>query len=154
MNSSCPFCSPNVEKAKFAQSENFIAIYNIAPILPGHVLIISKQHINKFMEVNDKHMTELIKFSRQIIRTLSKAFKTDSFNWTLQEGTAAGQTIEHMHIHIIPRQKNDLPEPGDWYPKLNALETEIIDSLHRPRHNDAEMESIVNYLQKIHQTSS
>ncbi len=154
MPSTCPFCSPNIDKSVFAESVNFKAIYNIAPILPGHTLIISNKHISKFMNIEDRLMEELIILSRQVIRTLSKAFKTDSFNWTLQEGAEAGQTIEHMHIHIIPRHKNDLPSPGDWYPELKTHENKIIDSLSRPKLSIPEIQSVVRYLTKIHTNST
>lgn len=150
-HNSCPFCSPHVSKAVFASSENFWGIYNIAPILPGHSLVVPKQHIHKFLLVEDELMTEMVMFSRRVIKILSRAFNTDSFDWTLQEGAAAGQTVEHMHIHIIPRQKKDLPKPGSWYPKLKNMEAEIIDSLSRPRLTTEEMREVVAYLMKVAQ---
>lgn len=150
MNKTCPFCIPNVNASVFAQSENFKAVYNIAPILPGHSLIICNKHISRFMQLEDSVLSEMMVFSRQVICTLSKAFKTDSFNWTLQEGTDAGQTVEHMHIHIIPRRKGDLNTPGDWYPELKKQEAHMLDSFSRPKLNNSEMQSIITYLKKVH----
>lgn len=145
----CPFCSPLVKDACFAESDNFRAVYNLAPILPGHSLIIPKKHISTFLRIDDSLMTEMILFSRKIIRLLNKAFETNSYDWTLQDGIPAGQTIEHFHIHIIPRKTNDLPLPGDWYPlliqKTNALE----DSFTRQKHTKEDMKIIVNKLKAL-----
>ena len=142
----CPFCSPTVQAACFAESENFRAIYNIAPILPGHSLVIPKKHISSFMEIPDNLMTEMIIFSRKIIRVLNQAFGTNSYDWTLQEGIPAGQIIEHMHLHIIPRKTDDLPQPGDWYPLLKQKEDAMIDSFKREKYSKDEMQKIVKKL--------
>lgn len=78
------------------------------------------------------------------------AFHSKAFDWTLQEGEDAGQTIPHLHIHILPRKLNDLPEPGDWYPQLAANQTNLIDSFLRPHHSPEEMEIIVSQLKRIY----
>jgi bis(5'-adenosyl)-triphosphatase len=146
----CPFCLPVVNDSVFAESGNFLAIYNIAPILPGHVLIIPRKHVSRFLEIDDNQMTEMVVFSRKVIKVLEKAFGSKSFNWTIQEGEPAGQTIEHMHLHIIPRQSKDLAEPGDWYPRLIKNESKMIDSLTRPKHTPDEMKKIIQYLRDIY----
>lgn len=140
---------PKAIDSCFAESENFRAIYNLAPILPGHSLIVFKQHISSFLEVPEEYTIEMMQFSRKVIRTLKEAFNTSAFDWTLQEGIEAGQTIEHMHIHIIPRKKGDLPEPGDWYPKLKNTFPETVDSLSRPKHTSEEIKNISAKLNAI-----
>lgn len=145
----CPFCMPSVKKACFAETDNFKAIYNIAPILPGHCLIVPNIHVSSFLDVPDSYMTEMIVFSRKVIKALTKAFNTSSYDWTIQEGIAAGQTIEHMHIHIIPRKTNDLSSPGDWYPRLVEQSEEMLDSLERSKLNDHELKQVVEKLESI-----
>jgi bis(5'-adenosyl)-triphosphatase len=142
----CPFCLPIVLKASFAESDNFRAIYNLAPVLPGHVLIVPKLHICSFLELNDDLTIEMVKFSREIITALMNAFKCESFDWTIQDGKPAGQTIEHLHMHIIPRFTNDMPDPGDWYPAIQENELKIIDSYNRPKLSDAQLEQIIQKL--------
>lgn len=148
-NSNCPFCSVNVNETVFTESENFRAIYNIAPILPGHSLIISKRHLQSLMDLSDSELCEMMTFGRDVVRILLRAFDTSAFNWTVQEGEEAGQTIPHLHMHLIPRERNDLPQPGDWYPLLRKSQSEVIDSDSRPRLTPHEMKEIVNRIKQV-----
>ena len=145
----CPFCNSGIQDFTFFENEKFIAIYNIAPILPGHTLVIPKKHITDFFKLTDEELFEFIKFSRSVIKILSKAFNTEAFNWTLQEKEEAGQSIAHMHIHIIPRKPEDLPHPGDWYPKLKYNINNILDSHKRERLNPDQLNVIVRNLKRI-----
>lgn len=146
----CVFCTNLNNYSIFNSSKNFNAIYNIAPILPGHSLIIPKKHIVSFNELNDDLASELILFSKQIIEGLQKAFQTKEFNFTIQDGTSAGQTIMHLHAHIIPRNPNDLKSPGDWYPKLeDNFYHKAIDSSLRPTISNSELLQITSYLKQL-----
>ena len=68
-----------------------------------------------------------------------EAYGADGFDWTIQGGESAGQTVDHLHLHVIPRKRGDLPSPGDWYPRLRASESEAIDSELRPHLTDTEL---------------
>jgi bis(5'-adenosyl)-triphosphatase len=140
----CPFCEPKVQEAKFAESKNFIAIYNISPILPGHSLIIPKRHIASLMALDDSELCEMMIFSKNIVKILLRAFGVNAFNWTIQEGEEAGQTISHLHLHLIPRKQGDLPQPGDWYPRLRESQSNVIDSEERQRLLPQEMRRVVD----------
>lgn len=142
----CPFCLPTVNKACFAESENFRAIYNIAPIYPGHCLVIPKKHIIRFIELPDCFLAEWAAFTRKIMLVIDAVFHPDGFDFSLQDGPAAGQTVMHTHGHIIPRYMGDAPDPGDWYPRLLKHESDIIDSLARPQITEPEMHRIVEKL--------
>ncbi len=148
LENDCPFCKKSIKEITFFESKNFRAIYNIAPILPGHVLIVPKKHITSFMELTDKGLFEFVKFSRHVILLLTRTFKTEAFNWTLQEKEEAGQTIAHMHIHIIPRKSKDIETPGDWYPKVKNNLQDIIDSEKRPKLKLEELKKIVTLLKE------
>ncbi len=145
-NTTCPFCRADVQAGHFATSGNFLALYNLAPILPGHSLVIPRRHILSLLELGDTELCELTLFSRDVVKVLQKAFGSHAFDWTIQEGVEAGQTIPHLHLHIIPRVQADLPQPGDWYPLLEQSEGEIIDSAARPKLTAHEMQAIVSRL--------
>lgn len=137
----CPFCSESILKAQFAESKHCRAIYNISPILPGHSMVIPKKHFSSISDLPDEVYHDLMLFMRQVSEILQKAFQAAGINWTLQEGEEAGQTVPHLHFHLIPRQPADLPEPGDWYPKLRGQQA--IDSGKRPRLSEKEMKEVV-----------
>lgn len=141
----CPFCKKNIKESSFVSSKNFIAIYNIAPILPGHSMIIPVKHYSKLINLTPELRTEMMELSIEVINMLSKAFKSESYNWTIQDGIDAGQTIDHIHMHIIPRSEGDLPDPGDWYPMLEQNISDLnIDSSDRKRLTKEELKIIVD----------
>lgn len=145
---SCPFCNPAVREYTFLESDKFLALYNIAPVLPGHSLIVTRAHLTSLMELSEKELCEFVSFSRKAVRILAHVFQTEAFNWTLQEKEEAGQTIAHMHIHILPRKSADLPDPGEWYPRLVNNIDNIIDSSKRPRLTRNEMNRVVQKLKE------
>ncbi len=146
---SCPFCSPDINDCIFLESENFKVIYNIAPVLPGHSLVIPVNHFTSFVELDEEQLLEFMQITQEGIRILCNAFNTDAFDLSLQEKPEAGQTIEHLHLHIVPRLKNDLPRPGDWYPLVHKNDDNIIENEKRRRLSDKEMEIIVDKLRAV-----
>lgn len=145
---SCPFCDTRIADAVFARSENFLAVYNLAPIFPGHSLVIPRNHIESIMDLGDEKLAEMMVFSRKVTGLLLRVFKAESFNWSLQDKEAAGQTIAHLHMHIVPRVIGDLPDPGDWYPRIMKNYGEILDSATREKLSSEEMFRIVAKLRK------
>jgi len=124
MRDPCPFCDTDIAAISFMQSTNFRVICNHAPILPGHSLVVPKQHCESILQLDDAALAEFIQLARDASARVKDEFKADGFDWTIQEGAAAGQTVAHLHLHIIPRHHGDLPAPGDWYPKLMAQNDE------------------------------
>jgi bis(5'-adenosyl)-triphosphatase len=129
----CPFCDASRERSTFAERGEFLAIYNIAPILPGHSLIIPRWHVSSLLDLSDAEIAEMVRFSRDVVRNLMIIFGATGFNWTVQEGEESGQTVPHLHLHLIPRSSGDLPSPGAWYPELIKSESDHIDSQDRFR---------------------
>jgi bis(5'-adenosyl)-triphosphatase len=126
-----------------------MAIYNIAPVLPGHSLVIPKAHLTGILELSDKQLFDFFDTARMALRILMKAFNTDAFDWSIQEKPEAGQTIEHLHLHIVPRLKGDLPRPGEWYPLIHLNDEEIIDSGNRARFGAGAIQQIVDVLKQV-----
>ncbi|MFA6949103.1 MAG: HIT domain-containing protein [Lentimicrobiaceae bacterium] len=128
MENNCPFCNPEVVATSFADESGFFAIYNHAPVVPGHSMVIPFKHCQDLMELTDDEFDLLFRFVRKITCFLNQYFKTTQFDWSLQQGIAAGQSVSHMHVHIIPRKVHDLPEGQEWYFKLNEDEFRSLDS--------------------------
>ena len=144
----CPFCARGILES-FCGDERFLALYNIAPILPGHSLVIPRAHVASLLELSEADLGAFVLFARHITRLLRRAFAADDFDWSIQDGISAGQTVPHLHLHIIPRHAGDLPNPGDWYPALMASESAQIDDRTRPRLTPAEHAHITAHLRAL-----
>lgn len=105
----CLFCDKDfINNNKIIESENWVAIYDGYPVVLGHSLIIPKVHISSIFDIkDDKLIIELFKIINSVKNTLCDKYKPKSFNIGINDGKFAGQTIPHLHIHIIPRYEND-----------------------------------------------
>jgi bis(5'-adenosyl)-triphosphatase len=148
MKEDCPLCSPKIRDHIFRESSKMMAVYNIAPILPGHSMVVPKRHVESVFGLNDEELAELFRFSREITHLLMNVFDSDGFDWSLQESEAAGQSVNHLHLHIIPRKDGDLNRPGDWYALLEKQRHTMIDSPGRKKLSPEEIKSTVAYIQK------
>jgi bis(5'-adenosyl)-triphosphatase len=148
-NHSCPFCSDTVRSSVFYNRADNLAIYNIAPVLPGHSLVIPRKHILSIAEFTDQELSEFFITARNTLKIIMKAFHSEAFDWSLQEKPEAGQTIEHLHLHIVPRIMGDLERLGDWYPLLQKNDAGFIDSMNRPRLPAGELSKIVLMLRDV-----
>lgn len=124
----CPFCAATILRAAFLESDNFLAVYNIAPALPGHSLVVPRRHIVSFLDLTPAESQEIVCLSQDVATVLLRVFATRAFDWSIQEKESAGQTIEHLHLHVVPRVDGDLPRPGDWHTAVRASEAELVDS--------------------------
>jgi diadenosine tetraphosphate (Ap4A) HIT family hydrolase len=109
---SCPFCRPETRTLAIIETKSVFAIEDNYPVSYQHMLIITKRHTPDYftMTVNEKQdAEELIKFLRE--RILNSDPSVEGFNVGVNCGEAAGQTIFHAHIHLIPRRKSDTPNP-------------------------------------------
>lgn len=146
-HASCPFCQKSSADF-FMESEHFGAIYNIAPILPGHSLIIPKFHHTKMITLEDEFLSEMMLFSKRVAKLLCEVFKSEEFDWAIQEGASAGQSVEHMHLHLLPRNPGDLDDPGAWYREIEKNHTNL-DVFERRRISDEELMKITKRLREV-----
>lgn len=140
----CPFCDALVVQHTFLESAHFRAIVNIAPVLPGHSLIVPKHHVESLLALDDDDTAEMVALSRRAIPVLMRVYHADGFDWTIQESEAAGQSVPHLHLHLIPRRRGDLPDPGDWYPRL-------IEHNQQPRLTHEAMRQIADQLRQANE---
>jgi diadenosine tetraphosphate (Ap4A) HIT family hydrolase len=81
------------------------------PISPGHTLIVPKRHLSCFFDLSEKEQSDLWSLVAEVRSHLQKQHQPDGFNIGLNDGPAAGQTVMHAHIHIIPRYAGDVEDP-------------------------------------------
>ena len=105
----CPFCDNVVrEKESFMESKNAFVIYNIKPVLPGHSLVIPKRHVITWENLTSEEITEIGLLSKALYKVLRKAFGSEGYNLVVQDGKGTGQTVPHVHMHVIPRKNKDM----------------------------------------------
>jgi diadenosine tetraphosphate (Ap4A) HIT family hydrolase len=118
-NSDCPFC--NLDKSRvIIANDDAIAFHDGFPVTPGHSLIVPKRHISSFFEATREEQTalfDLLAEMRQLLLNPPLSGKVgslslpDGFNIGINDGSAAGQTVMHLHIHLIPRYSGDTDDP-------------------------------------------
>jgi len=106
----CLFCKiANKEiEAKIVYEDNFsLAFLDINPCQKGHLLVIPKKHYSNLNEVPKEELAELFETVKKMTQLLEEKLNTSSFNIGWNHGKEAGQVINHLHIHIIPRYPED-----------------------------------------------
>ena len=81
------------------------------PISPGHALIITRRHIASLFDATSDERAALLEMLAQVKIDLQEKYKPDGFNIGINDGAAAGQTVMHLHIHLIPRYSGDIIDP-------------------------------------------
>jgi diadenosine tetraphosphate (Ap4A) HIT family hydrolase len=110
MELKCPFC--NLPKERIFLSNKFgYAIRDGFPVSTGHTLIIPNRHISSWFEAADEERQELFKLLSLAKEVLDDELSPDGFNIGINDGPTAGQTVPHLHIHLIPRYQNDIEDP-------------------------------------------
>lgn len=110
MAEECPFCA--MDPATVLSSNKLaFSIPDRFPISRGHCLIIPKRHICSFFEATAEEKAALADLLEECRDDLAAAYAADGFNIGINDGPAAGQTIMHLHIHLIPRYSGDVDDP-------------------------------------------
>lgn len=106
----CPFCS--VDRGRILlESEHALAFPDGFPIADGHTLVMPRRHVTSVYELTAPEQADAWALVGKVRDLLASEYKPDGFNIGLNDGSAAGQTIMHAHIHIIPRWHGDVPDP-------------------------------------------
>jgi diadenosine tetraphosphate (Ap4A) HIT family hydrolase len=102
----CPFCNPLViDKQQYYEGQLIRVLYNYSPIVPGHSLIIPKRHVSRFEELTIPEATEMILTVNKIQKAFEEVYHTSDYFMAMQNGKKAGQTVFHVHLHMIPRKE-------------------------------------------------
>jgi diadenosine tetraphosphate (Ap4A) HIT family hydrolase len=108
----CIFCELNKTKSRIILDNTYaFVISDQYPVSQGHTLIILKRHIASLFEANSEEITAIFDLAKQVQKLLSRQFKPDGYNVGFNDLEAAGQSITHCHMHIIPRYQGDVKNP-------------------------------------------
>ncbi len=103
----CKIASGTIPAYKVFEDENYLAFLDIAPVNPGHVLIIPKKHFVDITETPDEIVEGAITLAKKIGGKIIASKLGEGFNIGINTKTAAGQVVNHFHIHVMPRLPND-----------------------------------------------
>jgi diadenosine tetraphosphate (Ap4A) HIT family hydrolase len=109
--SDCPFCQPNKEIELIAESATTFALFDKFPVNNGHALIIPKRHCSNYFELSFKEQSAATFMLNEVQEIILDKFSPDGFNVGININKSAGQTISHVHIHLIPRYPGDVDNP-------------------------------------------
>jgi diadenosine tetraphosphate (Ap4A) HIT family hydrolase len=106
----CPFC-PIKDREILAEHPLAAAITDSFPLTQGHTLIVPRRHVASFFDLTTNERLAMLGLLDQAKATLDTTYSPSGFNIGVNDGTAAGQTVMHVHIHLIPRYRGDADDP-------------------------------------------
>jgi bis(5'-adenosyl)-triphosphatase len=118
----------NVERQIFLRSSKSFGLVNLKPLLPGHVLICPQRVVPRLADLSPEEISDLFLSVQKVTRVLAGVYKASGSTISLQDGPVAGQSVPHVHVHVLPRKVNDLPNSDDIY---GLLDQESESMMHR-----------------------
>lgn len=106
----CPFCTLPEARKRMANGSG-VVIRDGFPISPGHTLVIPHRHIASFFDLTRQEHDDLLALLELARADVDAEFSPQGYNIGINDGQAAGQTVPHLHIHLIPRYAGDRPDP-------------------------------------------
>ena len=106
----CPFCKLRPERIVLRNASG-VLVRDGYPVSEGHSLVIPHRHSGSFFGLTDAERTDLLALLDQAKQELDALHQPHGYNIGINDGAAAGQTVPHLHIHLIPRYQGDLPDP-------------------------------------------
>ena len=106
----CPFCNPLPDEIVL-QNTLCYARYDRYPASPGHLLLIPFRHVAGLFDATDAELTALLALAREAKTLLDERLHPDGYNVGANVRAAAGQTVMHLHVHVIPRYAGDMADP-------------------------------------------
>lgn len=106
----CIFCkivNGEIPSYKVYEDDQFLAFLDISQAEIGHTLVVPKKHFDNFLETDDETMKKAIIIIKDLANKIKKATGAKGINILNNNGEVAGQSVNHVHFHIIPRYKND-----------------------------------------------
>ncbi|KAJ3125090.1 hypothetical protein HK101_005988 [Irineochytrium annulatum] len=110
----------------FFTSRLSLGLVNLKPVAPGHVLVIPRRVVARYADLTRDEIEDLFISAQTIGRVVEKEFGGESLTITVQDGPMAGQTVAHVHVHVIPRKKGDWANNDDIYREIDDKSKEFV----------------------------
>lgn len=107
----CPFCARLASGEPPASGRSAVAIPDSFPVSPGHMLVVPRRHVADLFDLSPEELADIWHLVAEVKASLQRERKPDAFNVGVNVGAAAGQTVDHAHVHVIPRFVGDVPDP-------------------------------------------
>ena len=106
----CPFCEPGSERV-WMENAIGLVLWDAFPVTEGHTLVVPRTHVGSVYQLSSDEQAVLWALVAEARQRLQDQLYPDGFNIGVNDGAAAGQTVPHAHIHVIPRRTGDVPDP-------------------------------------------
>jgi len=106
----CPFCDPDPDQV-FFENELVLGLWDRYPVSPGHALLVPRRHVAGWFEASPAEQLSVVAALPVVREKIERVHQPNGWNIGVNSGEAAGQTIFHLHVHLIPRYKGDQDDP-------------------------------------------
>ncbi len=110
-NTPCPFCDPSMETESCGSNELVLSRLDKYPVSEGHTLIVPRVHEPDFLKLDAETQAAMMAMAAEIANRRLKEPGVTGCNIGLNIGRSAGQTVDHAHLHVIPRRDGDVDDP-------------------------------------------
>lgn len=114
----------------FYEDEFVIGFLDINPLVEGHTLVVPKAHYESIFDIDEEALQKIISVSQKISKRIKEALRVEGVNLVNASGAAAGQSVPHFHLHIIPRREGDEINLASWWrSKVKEVDKEKLKEL-------------------------
>ncbi|MEW6736558.1 MAG: HIT family protein [Acidobacteriota bacterium] len=115
---SCPFC--DLSDRIVIESQLWVGIEDAFPVNVGHSLLIPRRHFASFRDITSEEFIDLYSIMQVAIKRFDNMYQPTGYNFGVNDGAVAGQTVFHVHFHIIPRYSGDTENPRGGVRKVKT----------------------------------
>ena len=118
----CKIAAGEIPSETVYEDEHFRAILDLGPAAKGHTLILPKEHFEDVTVLEEPYMSKVLPLAAKIGAAMKKEIGCEGFNLVQNNGEAAGQTVHHFHMHVIPRYASSTAVIASWEPGTASKE--------------------------------